>query len=85
MSPGRNDSPGGKVPFGFSVAIADLAILMSPERNAHPGWALGMLVSARRSLVSEPIENSKSKHYDNENFKKLIHNTIQSKPWLARP
>ena len=39
MSPGRNDWPGGTVPFGFSFAIADLAILMSPERSAHPGVA----------------------------------------------
>src|SRR6516164_5962770 len=64
MSPGRNDWPGGTVPFGLSFAIGELAILMlpernahpdlalglmSPERSAHPGVALGMLVSARRS------------------------------------
>src|SRR5215471_3703984 len=48
MSPGRNDSPGGTVPIGFSFAFAE-AILMSPERSAHPGLALGILVSARRS------------------------------------
>jgi hypothetical protein len=47
MSPGRNDWPGGTAPFGF--CIADPAILMSPERSAHPGVALGILVSARRS------------------------------------
>src|SRR5215468_8100016 len=49
MSPGRNDSPGGTVPFGFSFAIAELTILKSPDRAVHPGVALGMLVSARRS------------------------------------
>src|SRR5215467_11467851 len=48
MSPGRNDSPGGTVPIGFSFAFAE-AILISPERSAHPGVALGILVSARRS------------------------------------
>jgi len=64
MSPGRNDWPGGTVPFGVSFAIGELAMLMlperndhpdvvslglmSPERSAHPGVALGMLVSARR-------------------------------------
>src|SRR5215469_4319273 len=48
MSPGRNDSPGGTVPIGFSFAFAE-AILMLSERSAHPGLALGILVSARRS------------------------------------
>src|SRR5215831_10091488 len=48
MSPGRNDSPGGTVPIGFSFAFAE-AILMPPERSAHTGLALGILVSARRS------------------------------------
>src|SRR6516165_2047393 len=48
MSPGRNDSPGGTVPIGFSFAFAK-AILMLSERSAHPGLALGILVSARRS------------------------------------
>ena len=48
MSPGRNDSPGGTVPIGFSLAFAE-AILMSPERSAHPALASGILVSARRS------------------------------------
>src|SRR6516164_7376142 len=61
MSPGRNDWPGGTLPFGFSFAIADLAILMSPERNAHPGVALGILVSARRSRsASQSIRASAS-------------------------
>src|SRR6516165_12446336 len=64
MSPGRNDWPGGTVPFGLAFAVGELAILMLPERNDHPdvalglmspersahaGVALGMLVSARRS------------------------------------
>src|SRR6516164_5641002 len=48
MSPGRNDSPGGTVFIGFLFAFAE-AILMLPERSAHPGLALGILVSARRS------------------------------------
>ena len=74
MSPGRNDSPGGTVPIGFSFAFAE-AILMSPERSAHPGLALGILVSARVA-VSEPIDKSKSKHHDNKNFKKRIHDTV---------
>jgi hypothetical protein len=35
---------------------------MSPERNAQPGVALGIFVSARRSRSADPIEKSKSKH-----------------------
>jgi len=49
MSPGRNDSPGGTVPSGFSFAIAELANLMLAARDAHPGVALGILLCARRS------------------------------------
>jgi len=48
---------------------------MSPERSAHPGLALGILVSARVA-VSEPIDKSKSKHHDNKNFKKRIHDIV---------
>jgi hypothetical protein len=86
MSPGRNDSPGGTVPIGFSFAFADLAILMSPERSAHPGVALGTSVA-----VSEPVDKSKSKHHDNENFKKRTHVgailglNLQSKQWPLEP
>src|SRR5215469_18383940 len=62
MSPGRNDSPGGTVPFGFSFAIAEVTILKSPDRTVHPGLALGMLVSARRSQsASQSIKARASK------------------------
>jgi len=62
MSPGRNDSPGGTVPFGFSFAIAEVTILKSPDRTVHPGLALGMLVSARRSRsASQSIKARASK------------------------
>ena len=74
MSPGRNDSPGGTVPFGFSFAIADLTILMSPERAAWRG--VGYIGVGASVAVSEPIEKGKSKHHDNENSKKRIHLTV---------
>jgi len=67
MSPGRNDSPGGRtVPFGLSFAIADPAILMSPERSDQGGVGY----TGMRAPVSEPIDENKSKHHDNENSKK---------------
>ena len=57
---GRNDSPGRTVPFGFSFAIADLAVLMSPERAAQPGVALAILVSARRSRSASQSKRARA-------------------------
>src|SRR5215470_2475988 len=96
MSPGRNDWPGGTVPFGLSFAIGELAILMlpernahpdvalglmSPERSAHPGVALGMLVSARRSRsASQSIKARPSK-----TRMKILRNVYMTQLEIRRP
>src|SRR6516225_1579855 len=91
MSPGRNDSPGGTVPIGFSFAFAE-AILMSPERSAHPGLALGILVSVRRSRSASQSTRARAstttmKILRNEymTLVAILGFNLQSKQWPLEP